>query len=153
MTNQATRIIVKAAGDLAANAIAAVDDADSALDEAAEATEGEKSLANEAEATEGSGIGEAVVDIDTYKPTILPSRAWKLSETDLGTCFIAVSHSETVGLHALPISEWIAEGCAVLGTGGGGSSYPAFLMSRQALREGKQILVSGYRGGYRLKKE
>ena len=37
--------------------------------------------------------------------------------------------------------EWIAEGCAILGTGGGGSSYPPFLMSRQALREGKEILV------------
>ena len=75
---------MKAAGDLAANAIAAVDDADSALADVSESDEGEKLWANEAEAAEGSGIGDAAVDIDTYKPTILPNRAWKLSETDLG---------------------------------------------------------------------
>lgn len=39
-------------------------------------------------------------------------------------------------------TEWIAEGCGVLGTGGGGSTYPPFLMTRQILREGKEIIVS-----------
>ena len=36
---------------------------------------------------------------------------------------------------------WIAEGCAVLGCGGGGATYPAFLVAREALREGKKIRV------------
>ncbi|KAH9941324.1 hydantoinase/oxoprolinase [Epithele typhae] len=121
VTNQATRIIVKAAGDLAAQAVASVDGAEFVLVDVSESNEGEKSLTNEAEATEGSGIGEAPIDIDTYKPTILPDRAWKLTELDI---------------------EWIAEGCAVVGTGGGGSSYPPFLMSRAALRAGKEILVA-----------
>ena len=84
VTNQATRIIVKAAGDLAANAVATVDATDSAVVDVSESAEGEKSLANEAEAAEGSGIADAAVDIDTYKPTILPNRSWKLSEIDLG---------------------------------------------------------------------
>lgn len=39
-------------------------------------------------------------------------------------------------------AEWIAEGCGVLGTGGGGSPYPPFLVARQMLREGKVIKAS-----------
>lgn len=38
-------------------------------------------------------------------------------------------------------AEWIADGCGVLGTGGGGSTYPPFLMARQLLRDGKKIRV------------
>lgn len=41
-----------------------------------------------------------------------------------------------------PSLEWIAEGCGVMGTGGGGSTYPPFLMARQLLRDGKAITVS-----------
>lgn len=44
-----------------------------------------------------------------------------------------------VGL--IRVAEWIAEGCGVLGTGGGGSPYPPFLVARQMLREGKSIQV------------
>ena len=84
VTNQATRIVVKAAGDLAPQAIATVDDADTALADEAEADEGEKALTNEAQASEGSGLAETQVDIDAYRPTILPDRKWKLSEVDLG---------------------------------------------------------------------
>ena len=40
--------------------------------------------------------------------------------------------------------EWIAEGCAVLGCGGGGATYPAFLVAREALRAGKKIRVVDY---------
>lgn len=29
-----------------------------------------------------------------------------------------------------------------MGTGGGGSTYPPFLMARQKMREGKEIIVS-----------
>ncbi|KAH8112959.1 DUF917-domain-containing protein [Phellopilus nigrolimitatus] len=37
--------------------------------------------------------------------------------------------------------QWLAEGCAVLGCGGGGATYAAFLMARQALRSGRTIRV------------
>ncbi|OSD08105.1 hydantoinase/oxoprolinase [Trametes coccinea BRFM310] len=119
VTNEATRIIVKAAGDLSPQQVAHLDDA--ALSDAPEdvsAAEGEKALANGDAAATVEESEE--VDIDTYRPTILPDKTWKLSELDL---------------------EWIAEGCGVLGTGGGGSPYPPFLMARQALRDGKQIIV------------
>ncbi|KAH9941327.1 hydantoinase/oxoprolinase [Epithele typhae] len=120
VVNQATRIMVKAAGDLAPQAVASVDAENEALVDEPEVVEAEKALTNEAEAAEGSGLGAEVVDVDNYKPVILPNRQWALSEIDL---------------------EWIAEGCAILGTGGGGSSYPPFLMARQALRDGKQLIV------------
>ncbi|KAI0694195.1 hydantoinase/oxoprolinase [Cytidiella melzeri] len=61
-----------------------------------------------------------VIDIEAYKPAIDDNRLWILSELDL---------------------DWIAEGCGVLGTGGGGSPYPPFLVARHLLREGKQIKV------------
>ncbi|KAI0674400.1 hydantoinase/oxoprolinase [Trametes maxima] len=120
VTNEATRIIVKAAGDLSPQTVASLEDAALAsAEDVDEGAEGEKALADAA-AAEDAAEAEAQVDIDAYKPTILPNRTWKLSEVDL---------------------EWIAEGCGVLGTGGGGSPYPPFLMARQALRDGKDIIV------------
>ena len=84
--------MVKAAGDLAPQAVATVDGAeDAALAAEAEADgEGEKALTNAAEAAEGSGLAEAGVDIEAYRPTILPNRQWKLSEVDLGGCPLCV---------------------------------------------------------------
>ncbi|KAI9063547.1 DUF917-domain-containing protein [Trametes sanguinea] len=124
VTNEATRIIVKAAGDLSPQQVAhlsdaALSNADVDAAEDVSAAEGEKALANGDAATVEEDEDEEV-DIDTYRPTILPNKTWKLSELDL---------------------EWIAEGCGVLGTGGGGSPYPPFLMARQALRDGKDIIV------------
>ncbi|KAF9819430.1 hypothetical protein IEO21_02173 [Rhodonia placenta] len=115
VTNQATRIIVKAAGDLAPEAVAAVATPDSKLDAAddVKVEEGEKAGVDE-ESEEPS------IDIEAYKPEIRADRSWNLSELDL---------------------EWIAEGCGVLGTGGGGSTYPPFLMARQLMRNGKEIIV------------
>lgn len=57
---------------------------------------------------------------ESEKTTIRRDRGWSLSELDL---------------------EWIAEGCGVMGTGGGGSTYPPFLMARQLLRDGREIIV------------
>ena len=37
--------------------------------------------------------------------------------------------------------EWITEGCGILGCGGGGATYPSYLMARQALRDGHHIRV------------
>ena len=44
--------------------------------------EGEKLLA--AEAADAEADDTVKVDIDTYKPTILPDRRWEVSEIDLG---------------------------------------------------------------------
>ena len=66
-------------------------DADQALADEGDANEGEKALTNEAHAEEGSGLGEVLVDIEAYRPTILPNRQWKLSEVDLGECLLAES--------------------------------------------------------------
>ncbi|KAI0682250.1 hydantoinase/oxoprolinase [Earliella scabrosa] len=124
VTNQATRIIVKAAGELSAQAVASLESDGASTGEEAEDSqlnEGEKAIADDAVDVGGETSAEAAdVDIEAYKPTVLPDRRWKLSELDL---------------------EWIAEGCGVLGTGGGGSPYPPFLMARQALRDGKDIYV------------
>lgn len=39
--------------------------------------------------------------------------------------------------------EWLADGCAVMGCGGGGATYAAFLMARTAGRAGRRIRVVG----------
>ncbi|KAI0746875.1 DUF917-domain-containing protein [Daedaleopsis nitida] len=121
VTNEATRIMVKAAGDLAPEAVASLGNAPvSVRDDDEELDEGEKAIVNETDGTFDETSPGSELDIEAYKPAILPDRRWKLSELDL---------------------EWVAEGCGVLGTGGGGSPYPPFLMARQALRDGKDIYV------------
>ncbi|EIW78714.1 hydantoinase [Coniophora puteana RWD-64-598 SS2] len=58
-------------------------------------------------------------DILAYTPTIL-NRSWHLSETDL---------------------EWLADGCYILGCGGGGSPFHTFLELREMLRNGDIVRV------------
>ncbi|TBU59341.1 hydantoinase/oxoprolinase [Dichomitus squalens] len=120
VTNQATRIIVKAAGELSPEAIADLEGSTPPPDSTdnADVEEADKSFEKTQPVEENQSL--ETIDIESYKPTILPNRSWKLTELDL---------------------EWIAEGCGVLGTGGGGSPYPPFLMARQALRDGKEIFV------------
>ncbi|KAJ7183113.1 hydantoinase/oxoprolinase [Mycena filopes] len=67
---------------------------------------------------EGSD-GTAGVDYQAYRPEIIGNE-WVLSELDL---------------------FFIQEGCGVLGTGGGGDPYPAYLKTRQMLREGKVLRI------------
>lgn len=130
---------MKAAGDLSPQAIAALEGSTllPASADDVNAEEAEKSFEKTQPVEENQSL--EAIDIETYKPTILPNRAWKLTELDLGkhfsSCVISKASSDT-------ITEWIAEGCGVLGTGGGGSPYPPFLMARQALRDGKEIFVS-----------
>ncbi|KXN82657.1 Hydantoin utilization protein A [Leucoagaricus sp. SymC.cos] len=59
------------------------------------------------------------VDYEMYRPKVLGDE-WILSETDL---------------------QFVMEGCGVLGTGGGGSPYPTYLICLEALRKGKTICV------------
>ncbi|KAI5248631.1 DUF917-domain-containing protein [Aureobasidium subglaciale] len=58
-------------------------------------------------------------DITTYKPKV-EDRVWYVSETDL---------------------DWMAIGCYILGTGGGGSPYSHMLRMRSLLRDGDVIRV------------
>ncbi|RYO73994.1 hypothetical protein DL762_010572 [Monosporascus cannonballus] len=59
------------------------------------------------------------VDIDAYKPTV-KNRVWYISETDI---------------------DWIAIGCYILGTGGGGSPYSAMMRLKNMLRNGAVVRV------------
>lgn len=58
-------------------------------------------------------------DISAYKPTF-EGREWIISETDLA---------------------WIAIGCYILGTGGGGSPYGHMLRLREIMRKGGVVRV------------
>ncbi|KAF8914962.1 DUF917-domain-containing protein [Mucidula mucida] len=118
VTNQATRIIIKAIGELgapqegqfkAASPLTISDD-QSPTPEDVFVEPIHDALAAAASAVER-------IDYETYKPSVV-DKIWDLSETDL---------------------FFIMEGCGILGTGGGGSPYPTFLMCRQILRNGRSI--------------
>ncbi|KIJ29231.1 hypothetical protein M422DRAFT_37035 [Sphaerobolus stellatus SS14] len=115
VTNKATRIIVKAIGEL-----------DPIKAAGAEVVTGDSTVKMEEdmleeEITRGPALHEALpIDAWMYVPNVNAQGEWFLSETDL---------------------EWIAEGCGILGTGGGGSPYPPFIMARQILRDGGVIRV------------
>ncbi|TPX17829.1 uncharacterized protein E0L32_002930 [Thyridium curvatum] len=71
------------------------------------------------------GPAEEAIDINEYKPKIVVDqatgvKAWIVSPTDL---------------------EWMAEGCYVLGCGGGGSPYPEMLKLRQHIRDGEELKI------------
>ncbi|GAD97362.1 hydantoinase [Paecilomyces variotii No. 5] len=65
-------------------------------------------------------VDEKEINIETYKPFVDENRVWHLGETDLG---------------------FIAAGCYILGTGGGGSPYTGYLQTRQLLRMGETITI------------
>jgi N-methylhydantoinase A/oxoprolinase/acetone carboxylase beta subunit len=67
-----------------------------------------------------NSTGEKEVNIETYRPHVDENRVWYLSETDLA---------------------FIAAGCYILGTGGGGSPYTDYLQTRQLLRTGESITI------------
>ncbi|EPQ56795.1 hypothetical protein GLOTRDRAFT_92967 [Gloeophyllum trabeum ATCC 11539] len=119
ITIKATRLIVRAVGELDAEAIPAESTVIEDFADAEEGyVEGEKLAANGE-----AGFVERKIDIATYRPTINEKGEWLLSEVDL---------------------EWIQEGCGILGTGGGGSPYPPFIIetrAREILREGGCIKV------------
>lgn len=57
----------------------------------------------------------------------------------LGSCPVPGASRKAFFCDFIP--EWLAEGCAVLGCGGGGATYAAFLMARDAIRKGQRIRV------------
>jgi hypothetical protein len=91
VTNQATRIIVRAVGELSQeSAVVALDDAASHLIDEDEGNE------PEVEAAVNTPTQQERVDYATYKPTIV-GKEWILSETDL--CDFSLSfHSRNSGI-------------------------------------------------------
>ncbi|KAJ7914890.1 hydantoinase/oxoprolinase [Mycena leptocephala] len=114
VTNQATRIIVKAIGELGIPNEPWLLKADST--EHADMEEEPDSM--QQIILEGSD-GAKEIDYQSYRPKIVGNE-WILSETDL---------------------FFIQEGCGVLGTGGGGDPYPTYLKTRQMLRDGKELRI------------
>ncbi|KAF7375145.1 DUF917-domain-containing protein [Mycena sanguinolenta] len=114
VTNQTTRIIVKAIGELGIPKEAILPKVDDEYQ-----TNDEEETEAAQEITLAGSDGEKGIDYQSYKPKIVDNQ-WILNETDL---------------------FFIQEGCGVLGTGGGGNPYPAFLKTRQILREGKEIRI------------
>lgn len=80
MTNQATRIIVKAAGELSADGAQEIEDEGPAPPTGSDDFEELDKQALQALIQEGA----AVINIESYVPRITDDRRWVLSETDLG---------------------------------------------------------------------
>ncbi|KAF8519819.1 hypothetical protein JB92DRAFT_3112076 [Gautieria morchelliformis] len=111
VTNKATRLIVKAVGEL---------DPASMIGSSTLDIPGEYSDEDESTKAEPKRDPIGRIDVEDYRPYINANEEWMLSELDL---------------------EWIADGCGILGTGGGGSPYPSYIMARQILRDGGNIRV------------
>lgn len=87
--NQATRIIVKAAGDLSPQAVATLEgnSLTSSNDNDANVEEEKKPVSDVP--IEEDQYTATAINIETYKPMILPNRMWKVSELDLGKSFVS----------------------------------------------------------------
>jgi hypothetical protein len=110
VTNQATRIIVRAVGELSQESgVVAFDDTSSqAIDE-----EGNEP---ELEVVVNTPTPQEQIEYATYKPTIV-GKEWILSETDL--CDFSLSfHPGSLEIDHFLVSVFIMEGCGILGTVG-----------------------------------
>lgn len=112
------RFYVKAAGDWSGDAVPdEIDNADSSSNPPDEDT---TALSSTPDAIPGETLSFDSADgILSYKPRVQDNQ-WFLSEIDL---------------------EWIADGCYVLGCGGGGSPLHTFLELREMVRAGEVIRV------------
>ncbi|TFK39114.1 hydantoinase/oxoprolinase [Crucibulum laeve] len=117
VTNQATRIIVTAVGELGTDIVEDGGPSDKVVVDLEEVEEDKDE--EEVSATYISVNPVEIIDYSNYRPNIQGDR-WILSETDL---------------------FFIMEGCGILGTGGGGSPYPPYLICRQILRDGGTISI------------
>ncbi|KAL5514548.1 hypothetical protein ACEPAG_1864 [Sanghuangporus baumii] len=119
VANHASRIIVRAVGDLDLSSVIQQPDNVKLMEKIAL----NDVFYNDVHESPSVGQGEferEPVNPATYCPGVSSDGVWTLSETDV---------------------EWLAEGCAVLGCGGGGATYAAFLMAREAIRRGRRIRV------------
>ena len=92
VTNQATRIIIRAAGELASETLTSLTSSELSVRVVhTEATDTFSDTTTEVEEREG-------FDIDGYRPSIRADRSWSLSEIDLGKCeldivmYLALTH-------------------------------------------------------------
>ncbi|ESK98388.1 hydantoinase [Moniliophthora roreri MCA 2997] len=118
VTNQATRIIVRAIGEIgdASPEKVMVSCEDCLVDHE---TDWPETAADTPPPSMTPREEEESVNYETYRP-LIKDGIWYLSETDLA---------------------FIMEGCGILGTGGGGTPYPAYLMCRAILRNGGSIRI------------
>ncbi|KAH0826673.1 hydantoinase [Lanmaoa asiatica] len=112
------RFYVKAAGDWSGNAVPAETDDSDVTHTSSENTIAH-SLPTPDPGPEGTFSLNSADDILSYKPRVQDNQ-WFVSEIDL---------------------EWIADGCYVLGCGGGGSPLHTFLELREMVRAGEVIRV------------
>lgn len=148
VTNQATRLIVRAVGELGIPNEAEMPRVDRAYH--AEAEE-EPELAQEI--TLDGSDGSAGIDYQSYRPNIV-GKEWILSETDLCKLFIPwifrLPNLRLVSLHSgrmwcprdgqsFPITASIL--LSESDEGGGGNPYPPYLKTRQMLRDGKVLRI------------
>ncbi|RFU77758.1 hypothetical protein TARUN_4469 [Trichoderma arundinaceum] len=115
-----TRFIVRAAGEFDLRKIevqVAPEAVNEENDNDNDMSQYEK-LAKRPEAASKEQIDKEI-DISTYTPTV-KNRVWYISETD---------------------ADWIATGCYILGTGGGGSPYSHLVRLKQELRKGAIVRV------------
>jgi hypothetical protein len=124
------RVIVKVVGDFYPTSLIngeekgddlqdfATDDTDVAL------VNDDEMAARQPSSAEAEGL---YVDVHTYQPEIVKDektghKIWIVSPTDL---------------------QWLADGCYVLGCGGGGSPYPEMLKLRQHIEAGHVLRIIG----------
>ncbi|KAF7560975.1 hypothetical protein G7046_g3183 [Stylonectria norvegica] len=114
------RTVVKAVGDFSPSKVFLEDITDE--DEEESETNGDV-LVKEARVS-AQDAGDSI-DVNEYRPKIevdqsTGSKSWNVSTTDLA---------------------WLAEGCYVLGCGGGGSPYPEMLKLCQHIQEGYELRI------------
>ncbi|KAL7797302.1 hypothetical protein V8C37DRAFT_399914 [Trichoderma ceciliae] len=114
-----TRFIVRAAGDfdLRKIEVQAVPETNDDLERDNDMSQYEKLSKRPDTASKEQTDKE--IDISKYRPTV-KNRLWYISETD---------------------ADWIATGCYILGTGGGGSPYSHLVRLKQELRKGAVVRV------------
>lgn len=113
------RFYVKAAGDWSGVASPMEIDDPLGMEVSTEETAPQSQSVTSAAAAIAMPTMRTANDILEYKPRV-EGREWLLSEVDL---------------------EWIADGCYVLGCGGGGSPLHTFLELRELVRSGETIRV------------
>jgi hypothetical protein len=99
-----TRVIVKVVGEFDITQTSTAGDDDPSLSENDISSRDPEPL-SEKQALLNILEEAPVFDVEAYRPKVV-DRLWTVSETDL---------------------EWMTTGCNILGTGGGGTPYPAFL--------------------------
>jgi N-methylhydantoinase A/oxoprolinase/acetone carboxylase beta subunit len=119
------RIIVRAVGDFPPSEIRIGEWDIETEEQAAQAQVQDERGLSAKPARESEHDSEHSVDVDKYRPRIITDertgfKTWIVSPTDL---------------------EWLAEGCYVLGCGGGGSPYPEMFKLNQHIERGHELRI------------